>query len=270
MLSALLIAVAPVLALTPPVGWTSLGPDRAVLLRNDPSRGELRELRIQGEGLDPQALADALTAGGQHTRILGRDGDGTVQLQVGSDLVGRARMAPADGSVTWYVVLASQASSQNLDADALLTALIPAARPTNLRTAEVEVLPAGRDGSLWDPVAGSEPAQEQVFDPWGAQSGAQATNWSQSQKLVGVWGGALDGPWGSQELVLILDANGRVRVEERDGGAAQVTEGTWGTHGGQLRIDSYTSEPVVCSYTVDDKSLRFDWKDETVMLFRRR
>ncbi len=270
MLPVLLIAMAPVEALTPPVGWTALGPDRAVLVLTDPSRGELREIRLVGTNLEPQALAMALTTPARHTRVLKRDGDGTVNLQVGSDLVGRARMSPGSGAVTWYVVLASQEASEQLDADALLTALVPALRPANLQSAQVEVLPAGRDGSLWDPVVGSEPPAAEVFDPWGAPVVADDDQWSQSHELVGIWGGAMDGPWGSKELVLSLDVNGRVRVEERDGDASQVTEGTRGTRAGQLRIASFTGDPVVSDYEATSKALTFGWRGEPVTLFKRR
>jgi len=270
MLLALMLALYPAHALQPPVGWTAMGPDRAVMMPADPSRGEVRELAVAGDSIDPQGLLDALAQAGETASMTRQEADGTVGLKIGSGMVGRARAHSGTGQVTWYLVVASARSADSLDADALLTALIPRALPTPLQGA-VEVLPAGRDGSLWDPVQTAEPVASQGTDLWGAPVAAAPSSWGHSQALVGVWGGTVGGPWGGgQEFVFTFDATGRLRIVEKSADGSQVTEGTWTTSSGTLRIASYTADPFDLPYTVDNKSMALTWQGQPLTLFPRR
>ncbi len=269
MLLTWMLAVSMANALTAPVGWTATGPDRAVMMPSDPGRGEVRELRVTG-GIDPQALISALAQAGEVATMTSQEADGTVGLKLGAGRVARARVHTDGGQATWFLVVASERSADALDADALLTAMIPRPLPTHLQ-GSVEVLPAGRDGSLWDPVA-ADPAQPAAAtDLWGAPVASEPSAWGKAPSLVGVWGGSSGGPWGGgQEVVFTFDATGRLRIEERSSDGSTVTEGTWASKDGQLRLSSYTAEPLELPYQLESKVLSLTWNGQPLTLFPRR
>ncbi len=270
MLVSTLIAICAAHALQPPVGWTALGSDRAVMVAQDPGRGEVRELRVDGASIDAQALVTALNQAGEQATLTGQAADGTVTLRLGREVIARARAHPGSASVTWYLVVAHSRHAENLDADALLTAMVPRTLPTHLQ-GQVEVLPAGRDGSLWDTTPAAEPTAAPATDLWGAPVQAAPSAWGQRASLVGIWGGTVGGPWGGgTEYVFTFDATGRLRIEERTADGSQVTEGTWEASGDQLRLSSYTAEPLVLAYSSDGKSLGITWQGQPLTLFPRR
>jgi hypothetical protein len=269
MLLVWLLTLCPAQALTPPVGWTPLGADRAVLMASDPGRGEVRELPVQGSSIEPLLLVTALGQQGLAVQHSNRAADGTVNISFRSGQVGRARVHTGASQVTWYVVVVDRDHADNLDADALLAAMIPRDLPTPLQGTP-EVMPAGRDGSLWDPVGGAEPQVAATTDPWGTPTTAPSA-WGQSPALVGIWGGTIGGPWGGgTEYVFTLDANGRLRIEERSPDGSKVTEGTWAASGDQLRFDSYTADPIELPYRFEGKALALVWNDQPLALFPRR
>lgn len=269
MLLDLLIAVAPALALQPPVGWTPLGPDRAVMVPSDPARGEIRELMVAGSSLEPDGLLQALNAQGEQAVIRDRAADGTVSLKLGSDRLARARAHPAQDRVTWYLVIASHQASTTLDADALLTALVPRELPSPLQ-GQVEVLPAGRDGTLWDPVGGAAAQATQSAGLWGVAETTQASTLGQRAGLVGIWGGIVGGPWGGGiEYVFTFDTTGRVRIDERGPDGNKVTEGTWEASGEKVRVSSFTAAPVEIPYRFEGQALVVGWGGQQLTLFAR-
>jgi hypothetical protein len=269
MLLVWLIALCPAWALTPPVGWTAMGPDRAVLMASDPGRGEVRELRVQGTSIEPLLLVTALGQQGLPVQHSSRAADGTVNIGFSSGQVGRARVHTSPSLVTWYVVVVDRDHTDSLDADALLTAMVPRDLPAPLQ-GQVEVVPAGRDGSLWDPVGSTEPQAGAPTDLWGNPTAAPSA-WGQSTALVGIWGGTVGGPWGGgTEYVFTLDANGRLRIEERGADGSKVTEGTWACTAERLRFDSYTAEPVELAYRFEGKALALVYAGQPLTLFPRR
>ncbi len=270
MLHSWLLAVCAAHALTPPVGWTAQGADRAVMIPSDPGRGEVREVKVAGSGIDPQALIDALSQAGESATLMGQEADGTVSLKFSSTSIGRARVHTTSSQVSWYLVMVDKRHSANLDADALLTALIPRDLPAILQ-GEVEVLPAGADGTLWDPVATPAAQPASADNLWGAPAAAASGGWGHSEALVGIWGGTLGGPWGGGvEYVFTFDATGRLRVVETGPSGSQVTEGTWSSSGGKLRLESYTAEPEEIAYHFEGKSLGLVWKGQPLTLVPRR
>jgi hypothetical protein len=264
MLLTCLLALLPALALEAPVGWTALAADRAVLHPADPGRGELRELSVPGTSIDPQLLVSAM---GDGVRISGREADGTVSLTMADGRVARARAHSEAARVRWFMVIATARAAESLDADALLTSLIPVARPPTL-TGPVEVMPAGRDGSLWDAVGA--PAPSQATDLWGNPVSDASSTWGLPTRLVGIWASTTGGPWGGRELIFTLDTTGRLRIEDRGAEGSQVTEGTWEATGEQLRVSSYTAEPTVLPYQLDGQTLELTWQGERLALFPRR
>ena len=269
MLLAWLLAIYPTWALTPPVGWTAMGPERAVLMASDPGRGEVRELRVQGTSIEPLLLVTALGQQGLPVQHSSRQADGTVSIGFSSGQLGKARVHTDADGVTWYLVVVDRDHTDSLDADALLASMIPRELPTPLQGA-VEVMPAGRDGSLWDPVGGPAPAPEASTDLWGNPTAAPSA-WGQSQALVGIWGGTVGGPWASgTEYVFTLDSNGRLRIEERGPEGSKITEGTWSSKGDMLRFESYTADPIELAYRFEGKALALVWNDQPLALFPRR
>jgi hypothetical protein len=270
MLLSLLLTLCAAQALQPPVGWTLLGPDRAVMVPSDPGRGEVRELPVAGGTLEPDALVQTLAARGEQAVITDRAADGTVSLKLSADRQARGRAHITDGQVTWYLVVASNRAAGNLDADALLTALIPRELPAALQ-GQVEVMPAGRDGSLWDPVGGTQGAQtSQSTGLWGVAETSQPSTWGKRSALVGIWGGIVGGPWGGGvEYVFTFDATGRVRIDERGPDGNKVTEGTWEASGDRVRVSSFTADPVELPYRFEGQALVVTWGGQHLTLFVR-
>ena len=48
MITLMVLCAAPARGLEVPVGWTTAGPDRALMVPSDPGRGELREFTVPG------------------------------------------------------------------------------------------------------------------------------------------------------------------------------------------------------------------------------
>ncbi|MFH1466598.1 MAG: hypothetical protein ABIO70_19590 [Pseudomonadota bacterium] len=270
MLLTILFAVTTALALTPPIGWSATGPNLATLIPADPGRGELRELRLPGASLAPEGLVAALAAEGTVATVLAREADGTVTLALGQDRIARARAQGGTAEVTWYLVQATRAASAQLDADALLAAIMPRTGPPLLQGAQIEVLPAGADGTLWDPTGAPAPAAPVLAGPWGATAEPSSPGWAPLAALVGVWGGTTTVMWGAERMVLSLDVDGHLRIEEHGADGTRLTEGTWGAGADQLRFAPLTGAPVLSGYSVDAQSLTFVWEGRTVTLLRRR
>ena len=189
-----MLAVGTALALQPPVGWTALGPDRAALMASDPGRGEVLEMRVDGSSIEPLLLVTALGQQAMPVHSSSRAADGTVSIRFSSGKLGRARVHTSTTQVTWYVVVVDEAHAGHLDADALLASLVPRPRPAALQ-GQVEVMPAGRDGSLWDVVEDPQPQPAASTDIWGNTRAAAPSAWGLASSLVGVWGGTVGGPW---------------------------------------------------------------------------
>jgi hypothetical protein len=212
----------------------------------------------------------ALATDGLAARVVARVADGTLNLDIGADQVARARAWIGSQGVTWYVVMANRAAAQQLDADALLTAALPRPGAVPALGGVVEVLEAGADGSLWDVAARPPAGASRAMGPWSASASTPDVGWAPNPALVGVWGANTEGLWGGKEMVLTLDTTGRLRIEERSAEGVQVTEGTWGTQGAQLRMAPLTGDAVVSAWSGDQHSLTFVWGGRAITLARRR
>lgn len=248
MLLHLLLTLGTVAALQPPAGWTALAPDRAVLDPKDPKAGELREITVPGGTGAASEVQSALQASGIQATVVSQTPMGRVTLQTTDDRLVQAQASVKPSQTDWYVVMASRTAASQLDVNALMTAM-QSAIPLQLTWGqEIEVLPAGADGSLWGVGAEEPPAS-----PWGAET----ESWVLDPSLYGLWAGNLETRGPPTEVKVRLETSGRVRVERVTEGRMNVTEGTWGVRGGQIRFAWYTSEPATSPYQVDSKSLSF-------------
>ena len=79
----------PAHALTPPAGWTSTGPHRAVRDVNNPALGEIREFNVTGGTGATVELEMMLRAAGSEPQSLNPDGSGAVGLLLKDQRLGR-------------------------------------------------------------------------------------------------------------------------------------------------------------------------------------
>lgn len=244
-----------------PSGWTSLSSDRAVLDPEHPEQGEIREFVVSGGKGRPDELVHAMEANRYEVTVVSTEADGTLNLRVDEGLLGRAQATVEEDQARWFVVMASPEAAESLDVHALLTS---ARNPLPVQLSwgsEVEVLPAGADGSLWDGRSTGQPAS-------GWSVGAGDDRWSPHDDLYGLWKGNHVHQGRSQVVRLTLEATGRARLTRECEGRTQVTEGTWGATGDQLRIAPYTQEPIVSDYELLGSRLTFELDDRTLTLNR--
>lgn len=216
------------MAMTPPIGWTMVGSDRALVDPADPSRGEIIELRVtDGSGTQKELVA-VLGAKGIEIERFGEDPGGHVNL-VSGDRLGRARVQKIPGQTVWWVVLVGTEHSRYLDPDALLQAMAP--DPSSVSWGAKEAIMGGHDGSPWGEVASAD----QAAQGW-AQDSAQ-TPWAQDPDLVGIWEGNARLRGVSTKVRFRFENSGLLQVQRTDHGGETVHEGKWATRTGLLQMD---------------------------------
>ena len=259
MLLAFLLTTASVFALQVPAGWTQLSIDRALLDAKNPAMGELREFSVPGGNGDAAELVKALKSTGITAQVVSQTPDSTITLRTNDSRVIQARASVTEGKARWYVVMAANEASAQLDTNALLTTM-QSQIPIQLAWGEqVEVLPAGGDGSLW-----GVPGSDGSAGRWTAGDGEPA--FATNSELYGFWTGALDTRSGAVEVKLLLEANGRARLEKVSEGRMCVSEGTWGVQADQLKIAYYTGDPLHSPYKTNGRTLTFTLEERTVEL----
>ena len=218
-----------IFALAPPIGWTRVSPDRAVLDESDPTKGDILEFRIAGGNGKPEELVAKLLEKGIAIDRFGLEQNGHVNL-VGPERLGRARLYWEAKNVIWWVVLVGQEHAQNIDPDALLQSLSPT--PSTISWGEKQVLNAGNDGSPWGEVGALNTPST---GGWGTAT--NQTPWAQDSAVVGRWecNARLRGV--STRLRFYFESNGELRIQGTTDAGETVDQGNWATREGLMRMD---------------------------------
>jgi len=246
-------------ALSPPVGWTSIGMNRAVLDAADASRGEIIEVRLPAGTGDPKELAQALTGQGVEVERFGTDPDGAVNLVI-KDRLGRARYQLGGEGIVWWVVLVSPNHARNLDPDALIKSVAPTPEQMSWGSTK-EAVRGGSDGSPWGG-AGSGAKQ----DGWISQIDVQA--WAQDPKVAGVWEGSIRLRGVSTRLWFQFENTGLLRIERQDKAGKTVDEGRWATRGGLIQLDIDNGGANV-PYMSTGRTLSITYAGASITLYRK-
>ncbi len=246
-------------AFQPPVGWTSQGPNRAMLDPKDPLKGELYEFTLPAGAADAKALVAALQAAGVSVQRFGSDGDGATNLVLENRL-GRARSEVSGQSTIWWVVLVGNQHAPKLDPDGLLQAMAPP--PQNLSWGQQEVLPGGQDGSPW----GEVQATGSSANSWANENDLQV--WGQDPAVIGVWEGQAATRLNSTTLRFRFENTGLLQVQSTDGSGESVVEGQWSTRGQlmQMNIEGGGSN---LPYHATNTTLSISWQGQSVSLYKR-
>ena len=219
----------PAKALTPPIGWTAAGADRAVLDSAHPEKGMVLEFRIDDAKGVPEEVVAALQMKGIGIERFGIEPNGHINL-VGAEYLGRAKVYWASPTVAmWWAVIASSAHVTTLDPDALLMSLQPT--PEGVEWGGVEVLGAGKDGTPW----GEAKALNAGGEGWGTK--ATQAPWIQSKAVVGKWEGSAKMRGVTTKFSFFFESNGHLRVQSMTDGKEAVEEGSWATRDGLMRMD---------------------------------
>lgn len=245
-------------ALTPPVGWTAQGLDRALLDPGNPMKGELREFRLPSGQAQPKDLVGAMGAVGLPVQRFGTDGDGAINLVLEGRL-GRARSRVQGESTYWWVVVVGLGNAQQLDPDALLAAMAPP--PESVQWGEREAMPGGSDGSPWGTVAGAD----KEAGGWIAQVEVQA--WTQDSALVGVWEGQSGSRSTPAKLRFRFETTGLLQIQRTDRSGEQVIQGKWATRGALIQLDVEGGGSNL-PYHVTARTLSIPWHGTSVSLYK--
>jgi len=217
------------LALTPPIGWTAVDGDRAVLDAAHPEKGMVLEFRIEGAKGVPEEVVAALQKKGVTIERFGIEPNGHVNL-VGAEHLGRAKLYWASPTVAmWWAVIASSDHVKGLDPDALLMSLQPT--PAGVEWGSVEVLRAGKDGTPW----GEVDALNTGGEGWGTK--ATQAPWIQDKGVVGKWEGSAKMRGVTTKFSFFFESTGHLRVQSMTDGREAVKEGSWATRDGLMRMD---------------------------------
>jgi hypothetical protein len=248
----------PALALTPPVGWSAQGLNRALLDPADPLKGELREIQIPGKNVQAKDLVTALGQAGLTIDRFGTDPDGATNLVL-SDRLGRARSRTVGANTMWWVVLVGHDHAKSLDPDALLHAVAPP--PETLSWGQREAIQGGSDGSPWGEVAQAP----QEASGWIAQVKVQA--WTQDPAVVGVWEGQSGNRARPAKLRFRFETTGLLQVQRIDQSGEKVLQGRWATRGSLIQMD-ITGGGANLPYHVTDRTLSVPWHGNSVSLYK--
>ncbi len=216
-------------ALTPPIGWTAVGSDMAVLDPEHPEKGQVLEFRLDRAKGMPEEVVAALLKKGVAIERFGIEPNGHINL-VGPEHLGRAKLYWAEPSVAmWWAVIAGPDHVVSLDPDALLQSLQPT--PTGVQWGKVEVLGAGSDGTPWGEVDNLNKGGE----GWGTKT--TQSPWVQDAAVVGKWEGSAKMRGVTTKLTFFFGSNGELRVQSIAEEKETVTEGHWATRDGLMRMD---------------------------------
>ena len=216
-------------ALAPPIGWTRVSTDRAVLDPDQPERGTIYEFRIADGNGKPEELVAALTEQGIAIERFGIEPNGHINL-VGPEFLGRARLYWEPKASVWWAILASIEHSARLDPDALLQALSPT--PVGVDWGAKEVLGAGNDGSPWGQV---NALNEGDAGGWGIKSSQDS--WAQDASVVGQWECSVLLRGITTRLRFYFESNGELRIQAFANGGETVTQGRWATRNRLMQMD---------------------------------
>jgi hypothetical protein len=245
-------------ALSPPVGWSSAGMDRAVLDAADPTRGEILEVRLAAGTGDPRELVTALGERSIAIDRFGTDPDGAINLVLG-DRLGRARYRRGGEGITWWVVLVGQNHARNLDPDALIKAVAPT--PEQMSWGQKEAAPGGADGSPW----GATRAAPATSDGWISE--IAVTAWAQDPVVVGTWEASARLRGISTRIWFRFENTGLLQIERRDKNGKQVDEGKWATRGGLMQLDIAKGGANV-PYMSTGRTLSITYAGASITLYR--
>jgi len=257
-LNLLILLLGPAHGLTPPVGWTAKGLDKAVLDPGNDLKGELREFRLPSSAALPQNLVAAMAAAGLAVQRFGTDGDGATNLVLEGRL-GRARSKTVGTNTYWWVVIVGLGNAQHLDPDALLAAMAPP--PKSVQWGDRQALPGGSDGSPWGEVA----AADQQAGGWISQ--VEVQEWSQDVALVGVWEGQSGSRNTPAKLRFRFETTGLLQVQRIDASGEGVQQGKWATRGSLMQLDIEGGGSNL-PYYVTDRTLSLPWRGASISLYK--
>ena len=216
-------------ALAPPIGWTRVSVDRAVLDADKPEKGTIYEFRIAGGNGKPEELVAALLEQGVAIERFGIEPNGHINL-VGPERLGRARLYWESKASVWWAILASLEHAPRLDPDALLQSLSPT--PVGVEWGSKEVLGAGQDGSPWGQV---NALNESSAGGWGIKN-SQAS-WAQDADVVGQWECSVLLRGITTRLRFYFESNGELRIQAFTNDGETVTQGRWATRDRLMQMD---------------------------------
>ncbi len=230
MVVALALGASPgALALAPPIGWTRVAADIAVLNADQPEQGMIYEFRIPNGNGKPEELLAALLEQGVAIERYGIEPNGLINL-VGPERLGRARLYWEPKASVWWAVVAAPADAARLDPDALLQSLSPS--PVGVEWGAKEVLGAGQDGSPWGQVSA---LNTESANGWGIK-GSQAA-WSQDETVVGQWECSVLLRGITTRLRFYFESNGELRIQATTSEGETVTQGRWATRDRLMQMD---------------------------------
>ena len=256
----LALAAAPeATALTPPIGWVRVAPDRAVLNVEKPEQGTIYEFRIAGGNGKPEELVAALLEQGVAIERFGIEPNGLINL-VGPERLGRARLYWEPKASVWWAILASPTDSTRLDPDALLQSLSPS--PAGVEWGSKEVLGAGQDGSPWGQV---DALNKEDAGGWGV-SGTQAA-WSHDASVVGQWECSVLLRGITTRLRFYFESNGELRVQATTNDGETVTQGRWATRDRLMQMD-IESGGANLPYMTTERTLSVPYAGTRLVLYK--
>lgn len=254
----------PAHALTPPAGWTSTGPHRAVRDVNNPALGEIREFNVTGGTGATVELEMMLRAAGSEPQSLNPDGSGAVGLLLKDQRLGRARFKAGTDGGTWMVVMANAAVAGGMDPDAVLTAAFtPTPAVSGWAGQAPTPMAPGGDGTAWG--GGTAVAAAPASPGWVEPTTAASTGWTASPEMVGRWAGTAFIKFAPTKLMFDFKADGTVTVERSANGRSQTLKGTWGTNGDKMRLQIPGGGEAI-PFTVSATSAGFPFEDAKVNL----
>ena len=216
-------------ALTPPIGWTQVAPDRAVLDPSDPNKGVLYEFRIEDGKGTPEELVAALAQRDVAIDRFGVESNGNINL-VGGTTLGRARLYWEPKAAVWWAVRVSSQHATRLDPDALLQSLAPT--PVGVDWGAKQVLTAGTDGSPWGQISALQDSENAGWDISSNQSA-----WSQDPEVVGQWECSVPLRGITTRLRFYFESNGELRIQAVTKKSETVSQGRWATRDQLMQMD---------------------------------
>lgn len=257
---------APAVALTPPAGWTSTSPNRAVRDINNPAMGEVREFKVSGGSGNPAELNMMLRAAGTEAQSLNPDGSGAVGILLKDQRLGRARFKAADNGVTWMVVMAAPNIATAMDPDAILTAAFtPMPAVSGWSGQAATPMAPGGDGAPWGPAAATTTTAATPAPSWVQPAAAQQGAWGNAPEVVGRWTGTAFIKFAPTKLIFEFQASGAVTVNRSANGRSQSLQGTWATNDGVMQLQIPGGGDSV-PFTVSGTTLGFPFEDAKVNL----
>jgi len=245
-------------ALTPPVGWTAVGLDRAVLDKANVDRGEILEIRLPAGTGDPRELVTALKDLSVTVERFGTDPNGATNLVL-STRMGRARYQRGGEGITWWVVFVGKSHASNLDPDALLKAVAPT--PDQVAWGEKEAVRGGSDGTPWGTVASAP----ESGDGWVSE--VAVTAWAQDASVVGTWEGNTRLRGVSTRMWFRFENTGFLQILRQGPEGKEIDEGKWATRGGLIQLDIEGGGANV-PYMTTGRTLSITYAGASISLYR--